>query len=169
MFGLGELALHGGGPVHEHFPLILQHLSSLLSHEECGRVIDQVVGALCRLMVANREIVPVKDVLPVVFRHLPLREDDEEYCIVFQCLGELYGAGEPLVRSGMPQVLQLAGNLHVKMNATGNREKAENWEQAEAAMSALLRAFCKDSQAEFASAVSQMPANVAEAVAKIVA
>ncbi len=79
MFGLGELALHGGAAVHQHFPSILQQLSSVMSAEESGRVVDQVVGALCRLVVANRGAVPLGEVVPVIMANLPLKEDKEEY------------------------------------------------------------------------------------------
>ncbi len=124
VFGLGELALHGGSSVFEHFPVILQQLSGVMSSgEESGRVLDQVVGALCRLVIANKNLVPVKDVLPVVFRGLPLRADKEEYLIVFQCLGDLHATGELLVRENLSQVLLLTGTLWAE-----TKKPCDNWD-----------------------------------------
>ena len=45
VFGLGELCLHGGAVMYEHFSKVLQCLSVLLSHEQAPRVVDQIVGA----------------------------------------------------------------------------------------------------------------------------
>ncbi len=162
VFGLGELAFHGGGSVHEHYPLILQNLSSLLSHEECGRVLDQVVGALCRLMVSNHDIVPVKEILSIVFCHLPLREDYDEYLIVFKCLAELHVLGEALVRTNIQQILTLAGTL------AGNKDFMEGKEELQECLVTIVKLLYKDCNSEFAAIIGQLPPNVAESIAKII-
>ncbi len=160
VFGLGEVALHGGPIVYESFPVILQTLSALLSREDNGRVIDQIVGAVCRLIVANHEIVPVKEVLPVMFRHLPLREDDEEYPIVLECLLKLYSAGEELILVNMHKILLMCGGIY-------STDKCTN-EEAEKSLVMLVQGFCRDMNTEFAAAVAQLPTNEAENIAKIV-
>ena len=43
-----------------------------------------MVGAVCRMIVARPDLVPLPSVLPVVFAQLPLKEDHEEYPIVYR-------------------------------------------------------------------------------------
>lgn len=45
VFGIGELALHGGPIVVEHYFNILEALSRLIGQEQSPRVIDQIIGA----------------------------------------------------------------------------------------------------------------------------
>ena len=84
VFGLGELAMHGGPATQAHYPDMLQALSSLVQREESPKVVDQVVAAVCRMIVARPDLVPLPSVLPVVFAQLPLKEDYEEYPIVYR-------------------------------------------------------------------------------------
>ncbi len=82
VFGLGELALHAGAAVRQHLPAFLEHLCGLLRRgEEAGRVLDQVVGSLCRLLVADRTALGMApaEIMSVVLANLPLKEDKEEY------------------------------------------------------------------------------------------
>lgn len=78
VFGLGELILHSGPCVYEHFGNVLATLSKLINDEQAPRVIDQIVGAVCRLIVANQTLVPLDSVVPVVLQQLPLRDDMDE-------------------------------------------------------------------------------------------
>ena len=48
VFGIGEMALHGGACVHQSYPALLGAFSGLLANEDCPRVIDQVVTGVCR-------------------------------------------------------------------------------------------------------------------------
>ena len=48
VFGIGEMALHGGPCIHQKYPALLGAFSGVLANEECTRVIDQVVGGVCR-------------------------------------------------------------------------------------------------------------------------
>ena len=126
IYGIGELALHGGVPVRTHFPAILQCLSSHLSVENDPRCLDQVVGAVCRLIVAYKEGVPIQQVLPVVFANLPLREDMEEYEAVFRALLVLYADGTDLVKEAMPNLLKLCATIYDKKIAQDEDVFAED-------------------------------------------
>ena len=114
IYGIGELALHGGSPVRNHFPSILQSLSSQLAVESDPRCIDQIVGAVCRLIVAYKEGVPTQQVMPVVIANLPLREDLEEYEAVFRALHILYADGSDIVKAAMPKVLEICASIYDK-------------------------------------------------------
>ena len=76
--------MHGGPATQAHYPDMLQALSGLVQREESPKVIDQVVAAVCRMIVARPDLVPLPSVLPVVFAQLPLKEDHEEYPIVYR-------------------------------------------------------------------------------------
>ena len=66
-------------------------------------------STVCQMIVACPDLVLLPSVLPVVFAQLPLKEDHEEYPIVYRCLTDLYGRGEPLVRAKMAKILALTG------------------------------------------------------------
>ena len=84
IFGMGELVLHAGPPMNPHFGKILETLSKLLVNEKSARVLDQIVGAVCRLILSNKALVPLEQVLPVVFQNVPLKEDMDEYETFFR-------------------------------------------------------------------------------------
>jgi len=105
VFGLGELVLHAGEIMYPHFDGILATLSRLLSDEKAPRVIDQIAGAVCRLILANKNLVPLDAVVPVVLQQLPMREDLDEYAVVFQALTVLFADQNPLVANAMPNLV----------------------------------------------------------------
>jgi len=105
VFGLGELVLHGGDVMHPQFGDILATLSKLLADETAPRVIDQIAGAVCRLIIANKTLVPLDAVVPVVLQQLPMREDMDEYGVVFEAMTILFNDGNHLVVSAMPNLV----------------------------------------------------------------
>lgn len=111
IFGIGELALYGGECVYPAYPKILQKLSSTLGAEKSPRVIDQVVGAVCRLIIAKAELVPLDEVVPVIFSNLPLKEDDEEYVIIYRCLNLLFTLGNPHIKPNLPKLIQMSADV----------------------------------------------------------
>lgn len=155
IYGLGEMALHGGDAVFESYPSILQTLSAQLGHEENARVIDQIVSAVCRLVLANRALVPLAEVLPVVFQHLPLKEDFEEYHMVFRCLQELLGAGEAIVIENATKILHLCATIY-------DTKAGKESEETGPAIVQLVKSFAAVPEA--AAAAAQLPE---EAQAKI--
>ena len=105
VFGLGELVFYSGSVMHQHFGNLLATLSNLMSNEKAPRVIDQIVGAVCRLIMANKDLVPVDAVVPVILQQLPLREDYDEYETVFKTLIVLLTNGHPAVVNATPQII----------------------------------------------------------------
>lgn len=86
VFGIGELVLYGEDKAFAHFPQILQALSQVVSVEEHAGVLDNVCGALARMIISNSSLVPLEHVLPVFVQKLPLREDFHENKSVFKGL-----------------------------------------------------------------------------------
>uniref|UniRef100_A0A6I8P8H9 Importin 4 n=2 Tax=Ornithorhynchus anatinus TaxID=9258 RepID=A0A6I8P8H9_ORNAN len=107
VFGLGVLAEHGGPPAQACFGKILGSLSSLLAHERHGRVLDNICGALARLLLSGLPGKPPHQVLPTLLRSLPLREDMEEWSTVSRCLCFLYRDRPQQVVETAPELLRV--------------------------------------------------------------
>ncbi len=75
-----------------------------MAEEEAPRVIDQIVGAVCRLILSNVTLVPLDAVVPVIFKQLPMRVDYDEYDTVFKTLSLLAAHGNGLVLNSLPQI-----------------------------------------------------------------
>jgi len=114
IFGLGELAAHGGPAVQEHLRAILTHLTTLLSRETDPRVTDQLVGALCRLALVV-ESSDARGILPLVTAKLPLKKDAEEYAAVLTCFLHWHRADETASARAMPEVLAMVAAEWVRM------------------------------------------------------
>uniref|UniRef100_A0A182MKQ1 Importin N-terminal domain-containing protein n=1 Tax=Anopheles culicifacies TaxID=139723 RepID=A0A182MKQ1_9DIPT len=94
VYGLGEMVKHGKECTFGHYPQIMAALSQLVSKEQHAGTLDNLCGALARLIITNCSLVPLKSVLPVFVEYLPLREDFTENLAVFQCLDLLYRQGD---------------------------------------------------------------------------
>lgn len=84
VFGIGELMLFGGEKAHPHFTTVLQALSQIVAVEKEAGVLDNVCGALARLIFSNSSLVPLDQVLPVFVQKIPLRKDFHENKAVFK-------------------------------------------------------------------------------------
>lgn len=93
VFGLGELVLYSEEKSYDKFPQILQSLSSAVAHEENPGTLDNICGALARLIMTNYQLVPLDMVLPVFVQKLPLREDFDENHAIFKCFQILLTQG----------------------------------------------------------------------------
>ena len=159
IYGLGELALHGGSPVRNHFPSILQTLSTQLAVESDPRCLDQIVGAVCRLIIAYKEGVPIQQVMPVVMANLPLREDMEEYEAVVRALLILYGDGRDIAEwygdVAMPKVLEICASIYDKKVAKDDDVFAEE-EVLMEKVRPLIQSLVKQYHAQFLPLYSEV-------------
>lgn len=62
IFGLGEMVLYSGEIAFKYFPQILSALSHGVTQESHAGTLDNICGALARLIIANSELVPLKEV-----------------------------------------------------------------------------------------------------------
>ena len=118
-------------------------------------------SSIFRLIVANRTLVPIDQVLPVVFTHLPLKEDFEEYHMVFKCILELYTAGEILIKTSMSKILALCASIY-------ETDQDKESEETRPLLEQLVRQVYRDMQPEFAAAVGEMPPAMQEKLGRIV-
>jgi hypothetical protein len=111
VYGLGVMSAHGGAAIIGHYGEILKVLSDALAKETDRRVLDNICGAVCRMITTSVDTVPISQVLPVVVNCLPLKEDLEEHVTVFQCLSMLYARRNPDLLNLLPQLLTIIGGL----------------------------------------------------------
>jgi len=112
------------------FPQLLQALSPLFSIESNGvdasvACIDNAAAALCRMIMASPQHVPLGQVLPSLLRVLPLKNDFTEDETVYKCvLG--------LVKLNCPELIELKDELQrVLTEATMEGSKVDEELQAE--------------------------------------
>ncbi|XP_061389190.1 importin-4-like [Musca vetustissima] len=111
VFGLGELVLHSEEKSFEAYPHILMALSQAVSKETEPAALDNICGAIARLILTNCQLVPLDQVLPVFLQHLPLREDFDENATVFKCFKLLYIQARDQIVPSLEQILAIA--IHV--------------------------------------------------------
>merc|ERR1712096_602904 len=74
----------------------------------CPRVVDQIVGAVARAVVANISKVPVEEMVTAVLANLPLKEDMDEHGIVFKFFSTLLLAQHPTFPSCLSKIVECA-------------------------------------------------------------
>nr|XP_036220173.1 importin-4 isoform X2 [Bactrocera oleae] len=111
VYGLGELVLYSGDKSYEAYPHILNALSQAVSKETKPSALDNICGAIARLIISNSSLVPLSQVLPVFMQHLPLREDFDENASIFKCLKQLYLQARDAIATSLEQVIAIA--IHV--------------------------------------------------------
>uniref|UniRef100_A0A1L8DXJ5 Putative karyopherin importin beta 3 n=1 Tax=Nyssomyia neivai TaxID=330878 RepID=A0A1L8DXJ5_9DIPT len=111
VFGLGELVVAAGEFAYDYYPQILQLLSTAVAKEQDANTLDNICGALARLIIANSSLVPLKEVLPVFVQYLPLRTDFDENLAVFKGIHVAYQQGQQVLVELMERIAFVA--LHV--------------------------------------------------------
>lgn len=86
-------------------------LSQAVAKETEPAALDNICGAIARLIVTNCSLVPLDQVLPVLLQHLPLREDFDENSSIFKCFKLLYIQARDALVPSMEQVLAIA--IHI--------------------------------------------------------
>ncbi|KAF4521358.1 hypothetical protein B566_EDAN006947 [Ephemera danica] len=143
VFALGELARHGKEAV---FPYPFN--PSVLSRSNNGaHLLDNVCGAIARLILANIDGVPLDQVLPVFLQQLPIRSDLEELKTVFECIAYLYQLGCPLLVQHLDRVTLAAADVI-------GTEKAPK--ETHDAIFELLRCIQRDFPEQFNAGIKQL-------------
>ncbi|XP_004081009.1 importin-4 isoform X1 [Oryzias latipes] len=149
VFGLGCLAEAAGPIVVSDYPTMLSVFSNLLAKESDQRVIDNLCAALCRMIMSNIDAVPLKQVVPALVKHLPLKEDMEENKTVFKCLVMLYKHSPDMVVELMKPIVAASSY------AAGHKDVDQ---ETQSMLVALIRQFAQNHSADFQAAVGSLPA-----------
>lgn len=149
VFGLGALAQAAGPLIVQDYPMMLSLFSNLLGKESDRRVIDNLCAALCRMIMSNKDAVPLEQVVPALLTCLPLKEDLEENKTIYSCLVMLYSQDPTfIVRHMKPIVIsssQVIGTKGLDLETQAN-------------VVMLMRQFAQNNSAEFEGAMRSLPA-----------
>ncbi|XP_026833486.1 importin-4 isoform X1 [Drosophila erecta] len=104
-YALGELVIHSEEKSFESYPVILQALSEAIVRESNPPALDNICGAVARLIVTNPDSVPLAQVLPVLLNHLPLKEDVIENDMIQKAFRVLYLKARPSIVAHLEQIL----------------------------------------------------------------
>merc|ERR1719419_1223082 len=141
VFGLGEMILWGGPAMEQHYSAVLGTLSQLLQTETSPRVIDQIVGAVARAVVANISKVPTDD-------------------IVFKFFITLLSSQYPSFYNCLPKIVECAG-IFFASPATDKEKTANN-------VVLLMKQSAASFGPEMQTLVGALPPEQGQAVAKAI-
>lgn len=148
VYALGCLAEAAGPIVVSDYPMMLSVFSNLLAKETDRRVMDNLCGALCRMIMGNVDAVPLEQVFPALVAGLPLKEDMEENKTVYNCLAMLYSRNPAVVVQQMKPIV--ATSSHV----LGHKDVDEETQKT---VALLLKQLALHHGAEFNSVVTALP------------
>ncbi|CAM8919178.1 unnamed protein product [Rhodiola kirilowii] len=104
-FCAGELCRNGGEQSLKYYENVLRALHPLFGVAEPDDAVrDNAAGAVARMIMVHPEAIPLNQVLPVLLKVLPLKEDREESLAVYSCICNL-------VISSNSQILPLVEEL----------------------------------------------------------
>uniref|UniRef100_A0A336K9P8 CSON005828 protein n=1 Tax=Culicoides sonorensis TaxID=179676 RepID=A0A336K9P8_CULSO len=149
IFGLGEMVLYSGEISHKYFPQILSALSHGVSHESHAGTLDNICGALARLIIANSTLVPLKEVLPSFIQYLPLREDFDENLAIFKAFTLVYQQGNDVLVPLLDRITAIGlGSLAKKQFSNDETKEI---------ISAFVRQVSQDFPDKFQAAANSDP------------
>nr|XP_043622520.1 importin-4-like [Erigeron canadensis] len=104
-FCVGELFKNGGNCGLKYLSDALHCLYPLLEESEPDHAVrDNAAGAIAKMIMTHRDSVPLNQVLPLLIKVLPIKEDREESAPVYNCICNL-------VLQSNSQILQLVSDL----------------------------------------------------------
>ncbi|PNS15065.1 hypothetical protein CAC42_2294 [Sphaceloma murrayae] len=108
-YGTGLLCLKSDNEkeILSNYNTILAKLEPLLHDKQGARLLDNSAGCVARMIQRHPDRVPLDDVLPVLVKLLPLREDYEENTAVFEMIVAMYQANQPIMQGLTPQILPI--------------------------------------------------------------
>ncbi|KAK9877960.1 hypothetical protein WA026_020178 [Henosepilachna vigintioctopunctata] len=148
VFGLGEMILHGKDKIFRYYGDILSELASAVSRETHAGTLDNICGALAKMIITNCNEIPLGQVFPAFLQHLPLRDDFQENEAVIKCFCLLYQNGNPVIRENIETVSKVS--IHILTKDQTPNDKTRN------ILHTLLKSIRQDFVSEFNSIASQL-------------
>ncbi|KAI5661542.1 hypothetical protein M9H77_20865 [Catharanthus roseus] len=107
-FCVGELCKNGGDYALKYYGDVLRGLHPLFGDSEPDNAVrDNAAGAVARMIMVHPESIPLNQVLPVLLKVLPLKEDREESMAVYSCICNLVLLSNPQILSLVPELVNL--------------------------------------------------------------
>lgn len=132
-----------------YFPQILSTLSHCVANEQHAGVLDNICGALARVILLNPSLVPLHEVLPVFIQYLPLREDFDENMAVFKCFTMVYQLGNDAILPLVDRIAVIGLQALIK--------KQYSSEEAEQIIRELMQQIKQNFPDKFYSAINADP------------
>ena len=76
------------------------------------RVIDNIVGAISRAVIADVSSSPVDEIVNAVLANLPLKDDTDEYDTIFKLFTTLLTAQHPSYPKCLPKIVECAAHFY---------------------------------------------------------
>ena len=76
-----------------------------IKHETAPRVIDNIIGALARSVIGDPSTL-VDDIVVSILDNLPLKEDKDEYDIIFKFFTTLLASQHPSFHRCLPKIVE---------------------------------------------------------------
>ncbi|KAJ8963724.1 hypothetical protein NQ317_011346 [Molorchus minor] len=159
IFGLGEMLLHGKDRVFSKYPEILQALSTAVAKETHAGTLDNICGALAKMIIVNSSGIPLEQVFPAFLQKLPLRDDFQENEAVINCFFLLYQQGSEILRQHLTDVIKVAVHIYYKEQTPT--------EEVKRVLIEFLKIVNRDFSTEFANAVSSLGPEATESIKKL--
>nr|CAH7764214.1 unnamed protein product [Callosobruchus chinensis] len=156
IFGLGEMILYGKDAVFNHYPQILQALSNAVQKESHAGTLDNICGALAKMIIVNPNRIPLEQVFPVFLQKLPLRDDFQENEAVIKCFCVLYQQGNPVLRQHLTDVIKISTHVYYKEQTPRDDVKE--------VLIDFLQTMNRDFPEDFKNAVSSLGQGALDAV-----
>ena len=80
-------------------------LNVCIKHETAPRVIDNIIGALARSVIGDPSTL-VDDIVVAILDNLPLKEDKDEYDIIFKFFTTLLASQHPSFHRCLPKIVE---------------------------------------------------------------
>ncbi|KAJ5646274.1 hypothetical protein N7490_002646 [Penicillium lividum] len=125
-YAVGRLVEHSnaGDEMAKAYPTILTRLEQCLQMD-VSRLQDNATGCVSRMILRNREAVPIADVLPVLVNILPLKNDYEENDPLYRMICQLYKWEDATVRELTPRLLPVFQAVLSDENQLEDERRAE--------------------------------------------
>ncbi|ENN75169.1 hypothetical protein YQE_08282, partial [Dendroctonus ponderosae] len=159
IFGLGEMVLYGKHTVFGYYNEILNALSHAVGKEGHAGTLDNICGALAKVIIANPEGIPLEEVFSAFLQKLPLRDDFQENEAVFNCFVSLYQQGNPVIKKHLADVMKAAVHVYYR-NQTPN-------DDTKLILIEFIKTLTRDFPQEFAQVVNSFGNEATESIQKL--
>ena len=75
-------------------------------------MIDNIIGAVARAVIADMTNTPVDDIVTAVLANLPLKDDKDEYDIIFKLFTTLFSSQHQSFIRCLPKIIECAAVFH---------------------------------------------------------
>ncbi|KAG9295040.1 hypothetical protein G9A89_017834 [Geosiphon pyriformis] len=110
-YAIGLLCFYTNVNIIGQYGAILTALHPLITRQSASNVTDNACGAVCRMILAHSEAIPLDQVLEVLIRTLPLKKDYQENEPVYQCIFQLFRINNSFILNNIPQLLNIFGQV----------------------------------------------------------